>query len=52
MSLLAVIDLGSSLGKIFYTGADGKPQPLALRPEIVSHISKAQADAQLTSSPS
>jgi len=47
MSVLAVIDLGSSLGKIFYTGTDGKPQPLALRPEIVSHVSKPQADAQL-----
>ncbi len=48
MTLLAVIDLGSSLGKIFYTGADGKPQPLALRPEIVSHVSKAQTDAQMS----
>lgn len=47
MNLIAVVDLGSSLGKIFYTGADRTPQPLALRPEIVSHVSKAQVAAQM-----
>ena len=46
-SLLIVIDLGTSLIKTIYTGRQGKPEPLALRPELVSGILPAQAAAHL-----
>ncbi|GEM_PF-5993629 len=45
--LLIVIDLGTSLIKTIYTGRQGQPEPLALRPELVSGILPSQANAQL-----
>ena len=44
---LIVIDPGSSLFKIISSGRSGNPEPLALRPELVSGITTAQAEAQM-----
>ncbi|UBF25853.1 hypothetical protein K9N68_30640 [Kovacikia minuta CCNUW1] len=45
--LLIVIDPGTSLIKAIYTGRSGKPEPLALPPELVRSVTPAQAEAQL-----
>ncbi len=45
--LLIVIDPGTSLIKAVYTGRSGKPEPLALPPELVRSVTPAQAEAQI-----
>lgn len=44
---LIVIDPGSSLFKVISSGRSGNPEPLAIRPELVSGITAAQADSQM-----
>lgn len=44
---LIVIDPGSSLFKVISSGRSGNPEPLAIRPELVSGITQAQADSQM-----
>jgi hypothetical protein len=45
--IVIVIDLGSSLFKVMYTGAHGHPVPLALRPQLVSTVGADRIAAQM-----
>lgn len=42
-----VIDLGSSLFKIVFTGHEGHPEAIALEPELVANVSPAQIAARM-----
>jgi hypothetical protein len=45
--ILIAIDLGSSLFKVIHTGRHGKPEAIAIRPEI-SFATEAQVEAQIS----
>jgi hypothetical protein len=45
--IVIAIDLGSSLFKVIYTGAQGHPVPLALRPQLVSAVGADRIAAQM-----
>jgi hypothetical protein len=45
--LIIAIDLGSSLFKVIHTGYTQRPEPLALRPQLVSAVSTDQIKAQM-----
>jgi hypothetical protein len=45
--IVIAIDLGSSLFKVMYTGAQGHPAPLALRPQLVSTVGADRIAAQM-----
>jgi hypothetical protein len=45
--IVIAIDLGSSLFKVVYTGQQGNPVPLALRPQLVSAVGADRIAAQM-----
>jgi hypothetical protein len=45
--IVIAIDLGSSLFKVMYTGQQGNPVPLALRPQLVSAVGADRIAAQM-----